>query len=298
MYKNVILIAFVSCVFVSCVTDMPVDISDNNLPVVNYIMKNDSIQTLNLTRSVKVNDYYIFHEIKDAFISLYKENTLIGNFTKDGYSNWTLKYQPEAGSFYMLKIVTSEGEELTATTTMPELLAISQQSDIDTYPSKNFIQTSAGSPCWTFIITSDRMLFEKSRPNDNDNFKEEIGTNHPLADQFNVQGNLLSFLPTADTPDFLFYIRIKKDSTLNKTNAVSFKLQTNYSIHTFVCFSTCSAEYDNYLKTSFQKILMRLDPSDPLIWFDETKVYSNVSNGVGIFGACSNQFFNYNDNVN
>lgn len=39
---------------------------------------------------------------------------------------------------------------------------------------------------------------------------------------------------------------------------------------------------------------MRIDPDDPLIWFDQTNVYSNVSNGVGIFGAYNEKFFIYN----
>ena len=40
---------------------------------------------------------------------------------------------------------------------------------------------------------------------------------------------------------------------------------------------------------------MRLDDSDPIIWFDETEVFSNINNGVGIFAAYSDRFYNYND---
>ena len=78
-------------------------------------------------------------------------------------------------------------------------------------------------------------------------------------------------------------------------DAIPFKLQASFGFHTCICFRTASAEYDKYIKTSMQKILMRSDETDPGIWFDETKVFSNIDNGTGIFAAYYNQYFNYND---
>jgi len=169
---------------------------------------------------------------------------------------------------------------------------IHQTIAIDKYPSKNFIQYTAGFPCWITVLTSDSLLLPTSRPKIKDIARDEIGTNHPFADRFNQYGNLLEFIPSADTPKFNYYIRIKPDLM---NDSIPFKLQTNYGFHTFICFRTASIEYDNYLKTSLQKITMRLDDTDPIIWFDESKVFSNITNGTGIFAAYSDQFFNYND---
>ena len=51
--------------------------------------------------------------------------------------------------------------------------------------------------------------------------------------------------------------------------------------------------YDQYVKTSLQKVLSVADDTDPAIWFDESSIYSNIKNGKGIFGAYNEEFFRY-----
>jgi len=290
--SNWVLLLFFLTFFSSCVTNLPINELNYSVPVVNCVLTNDSIQRLSLTQSVKVNASYIFKEIKDAAITLSIHDSIVGSFTRLGYDNWQLKYTPQSGKIYCLKVALTNGKVLTATTVMPKRNLIHQTIAIDKYPSKNFIQYTAGFPCWITVLTSDSLLLPTSRPKIKDIARDEIGTNHPFADRFNQYGNLLEFIPSADTPKFNYYIRIKPDLM---NDSIPFKLQTNYGFHTFICFRTASIEYDNYLKTSLQKITMRLDDTDPIIWFDESKVFSNITNGTGIFAAYSDQFFNYND---
>jgi len=281
-------------VVTSCVTELPFDEQSTTIPVVNCVLTNDSIQKLSLTQSVKISAAYVFKEIKSAVITLSMGDSMVGSFVRLGTDNWQLKYTPQPGMQYQLKVVLADGRILTASTVMPKRTSIYQKKELDKYPSKNFVQYTSELPCWVVILRTDSMLLPKSRPTKKDAAKDNIGTDHPLADRFNQQGSLMGFIPTADTPQFLFYIRIQSDSTA-VVNGLPFKLQTNYGYHTFICFRTSSEEYDKYMKTSMQKIMMRLDDSDPIIWFDESKVFSNINNGTGIFAAYSDQFFNYND---
>jgi hypothetical protein len=278
--------------FTSCVTDIDFDEQATSIPVINCLLTNDTVQRLSITRSVKMNDSYIFKEIKDVVITLYQDEIEVGNFVRKGYDNWQMKFTPLSGKTYHLKVILPDGEILSATTVMPARVQIKQNKNIDKFPSKNFTQHSYGSPCWITIISSDSLLKPYSRPTTKDWASTAIGTNHLLADRFNQEGNLLDFLPASDTPRFQYYLRIKSDST---SETIPFKLQASFGFHTYICFRTASTEYDKYLKTSMQKILMRRDETDPGTWFDETKVYSNINNGTGIFAAYTDQYFNYND---
>lgn len=283
---------FVIFTISSCVTDFDYTDQTNSIPVLNCLLTNDTVQRLSITRSVKMNDSYIFKEIKEATISLYQDEIKVGNFTRISYDNWQLKYTPLTGKIYHIKVVLPDGQILTATTVMPTRVNIQQNKTIDKFPSKNFIQKSFGSPCWITVVNSDSILKPYSRPTTKDWASTVIGTDHFSADQFNQNGNLLDFLPTSDTPAFDYYIRIKPDSVID---TIFFKLQASFGFHTCICFRTASAEYDKYIKTSMQKILMRSDETDPGTWFDESKVFSNISNGTGIFAAYYEQIFRYND---
>lgn len=281
--------------FNSCVSDLPFDNQAESIPVVNCLLtSNDSIQRLSLTLSIKTGEKLRFKEITDATIGLSMGDSVVGQFNRNGYDNWQLKYIPLEGKTYNLKVILSDGKVLTANTTMPTRNYIVQNTGIDKYPSKNFIQYTTTSPCWAWIIKSDSLIQPYYLPNSNDMIKDEFGTDHILADKFNMDGNLLDLIPTADTPKFRFYVRIEPDTAV-VTNGIQFKLQSNYGFHTYICFRTSSAEYDKYLKSTLQKILMRMDPSDPAIWFDESNIYSNINNGVGIFGAYTDKYFRYND---
>ena len=282
----------------SCVKEVLLNSNQNGLYVLNCILTNDSIQSLSLTRSVSVSGNFIYHGVPDAEVSLWKGSELVGSFRKVGYDKWELNYTPVSGNGYSIEALLPDGVKLSASTIMPQMLAIAPQHDLDSHLSRHFKQQTFGSPCWVMILSTDSILHPNAKPDKSSQLKVHLGTDHPLADRFNQDGNLLSILPNADTPAFLFYIRLGSMEADALYEPISFRLQTNFSNHTLICFRSASAEYDKYLKTSFQKILLRRDESDPIIWFDETRVFSNVENGVGIFAAYADQYFIYNSDDN
>jgi hypothetical protein len=274
-------------VFSGCVSDFMVDGTGESQPVVNCLLTNDSIQTLTLTQSVSVGDGYVYKEIPEAKISLSVGDSLVGTFSKVGYSAWKLSMTPSSDEQYTLTVVLSDSTVLTATTTMPSTTVFRRVESADVYPARSFSQDEALLPVWIFIINSDRLLLEGDLPAHDDQMNEMIGTDHPLADRFNQWGEFSSLLPEAQMPPYNYYVRISSDSL--STERLSFQLETTYTDHAFVFFRTASSEYDRYLKTSLQKISIYSDETDPVRWFDESAVFSNINHGVGIFAAYSDQ---------
>jgi|SRR5574344_7735 hypothetical protein len=278
-----------------CVSEVTIITDGTRKPVLNCVLTNDSVQTLRLTWSLNIDDRPLVIPIDTATINLYKEDSLVGSFQPAGDGDWTLTYLPQYGATYHLQAVLSDGTHLTASTTMPALPAIEDVPEADAYPTKWFVQNAAPDPCWVAIIAAPTHLFPWSKPVSSDNLHEEVGTDHPQADHFNAFGNLLDLLPLAWTPSFLFYIRLQANESISPLATQPFCLQTNFADHTYVCFQAASTEYDAYLKTSLQKTMNRLDPDDPIVWLDESNVYSNISQGLGIFAAYAERIIRYND---
>lgn len=292
--KSLLCIASILILSSSCVKEININPEDRGKYVLNCILKNDTLQTLSLTSTASIDGNYIYHQVSDAQVSLWLNEEHVGNFAKVGYDKWQLKHTPTAGGVYRIEARIFDGSTLTATTVMPYNLNIVSQHNGDRYPSRSFTQNSFELPCWVMILSSESFILPHTKPEDLSSLKVHLGSDHPQADRFNLDGNLLSIIPQADTPAFLFYIRIANVPGNVQANSITFKLQTNYGNNSLINFRTASQEYDMYLKSSFQKILMRKDESDPLIWFDETRVYSNIINGVGIFASYTDNYFIYN----
>jgi hypothetical protein len=281
----------------SCISDLPFEAERSIVPVVNCLLTNDSVQTLSLTQSVKITDRYVFKEIEQAEISLSANGALIGRFERTDYDHWQLNYLPEAGTTYQLLVQLPDGTELTASTTMPEADLFTPLINEDRYPSRNFRQTTANAPCWIYILNNRTSppVYEDPVPDKNATLNEYLGTDHPLIDRFNRDDYLLKMLSEATVPGYLFYIRIQASPDM-KDGGEQFRLQTYFGLESFVCLRSASDEYDRYFKSSLQKMFVYQSEDDPAQWFDESRVYSNITNGTGIFAAYNEQLIYYEGN--
>jgi len=284
----------------SCVKELPFDIGQSEIPVVNCLLTNDSIQQLSLTQSVKITNPYYFKEIKDAEISLSTDSEVVGYFDRVSYGTWQLNYTPVEGNVYELHVKLSDGRELKASTTMPMANRFDPLINEDHYPTKNFRQLSADFPCWIYILTEDTPAQDLMHPLPNQKARliNNLGTNHPWIDRFNKHENMSDIEMEVSMPFYDFYLRVQSfPDTIQ--GSVSFGIQAGYSYYSYIYFRTVSEEYDRYLKSSIQKMNVYQDENDPVYMFDESKVYSNIQNGTGIFGAYNEQltYYNYNDFV-
>jgi hypothetical protein len=78
---------------------------------------------------------------------------------------------------------------------------------------------------------------------------------------------------------------------------VEFVIETGALLHAAFYFRSASEEYDRYMKTSCRKMQLYHSESDPVQWFDETVVYSNINGGVGIFAAYNDVIFYSNGDI-
>ena len=112
---------------------------------------------------------------------------------------------------------------------------------------------------------------------------ENIGTDYPRTDQFNMQAS------EADIVKYHHqYIRM-----LPTTVPRTFTLYPLFS--SVVSFIAVSEEYDRYLKSSLLKMQAYESFQDPTQWLEENAIYSNIENGVGIFGAYEETLLNCNN---
>lgn len=291
--RLIISVLIISSLF-SCIKDLPIDPAVGGEVVVNCILTHDTIQTASVTRSVPIDESYIFREVAGAELELLADSESVGFFEKTGYDQWQLKYRPVAGINYRLVVTVPDEPEITAATRMPYRNDVRRNQAEDAYPTKHFIQYSGQNPFWMYILATDSEIENYQKPGPGVPLKNHLGTDHPNADRFNQEGNLLDILPNATTPAFEFYIRVDSIPEMDD-NGIPFQLQTNFTQHNFVVFRTASSEYDEYLKTTLQKMEVYTDENDPGQWFDERRIYSNVTNGTGIFAACADVHFFYHD---
>ncbi len=285
---RIFVLSIFSIIIVSCIKTLDIRPSYNDKVVINCILTNDSIQRLSITKSVYISDSYVFKEIRDVNINLYENGIIIGKFERRGYDDWQLKFSPVTGAEYSLEAILNDGSVITASTKMPGRSQINPVSGSATGISRYFRQYSSTNPIWIYVLSTNQNPVYK--PSSEDILLKKIGTNHIHADLFSKIGSLSVYVNGGDTPAFEKYIRIN-DYLLEPDAYTDFCIQASYSNNGFIVIRTASSEYDKYLKSSIEKLMISESDIDPAQWFDEEPIFSNIVNGVGIFGAYYEQFY-------
>lgn len=278
----------------SCVEDLVIHTEETDKVVVNCLLKNDSTQTLTLSRCSTIGGTLSVQEVKDVVPVLYRNDSEVGRFERKSYGLWELKHTPISGSSYRLEVHFSDGRILKATTRMPANVGILVDS-VGQDKDKYFTQLTANNPCWIFTLGQN--IYQRTDsiylyPDQSFYLSEGVASDHPLADSFNQDLGLFEWNEQVTDPGYTRYLRLKPGDS-EQLLPIPFRLQSYFN---FVFFRTASPEYDQYLKTSLQRMIVCSDEDDPGIWFDEGVVFSNIENGVGIFGAYSDSYHFYSGN--
>lgn len=290
MRKGLLYAVLVTASFCGCVEDAPLIIEITNEVVANCILQDTDTQTLTLVYSKSSDGGLYYEPIQEAEIKLFENDTLVGEFFKVGSRTWEINFRPEFGASYQLEILIPDWEDIHASTTMPTAPLVELVNS--EHYIKRFYQATQQYPQWLFVLNSTfderwENFFETPQINSSDRLLADIATNHPSVDGFNQRGNLSDIIGSASSlPAYLFYIRLSPI-----IEPTTFDVEANYYSTCFVVFRNSSPEYDQYFKTSFQKMLIYEDEDDPGTWFDESVVYSNIENGIGIFGAYTDKVF-------
>jgi hypothetical protein len=287
-----------------CVEPLDIDpVREEPQVVVSCILSNSDTQHLELTyTNPPSGSSFTFPEVEDATATLYCEGSAVGTFRREGPTEWVLNYRPEEEKDYRLEVKVPGHPLITATTTMPQKPPFEQLRHY-LFPNDKFSQGRLTYPCWVFALnsslkSSDEYNLEINQPaieEDPDvSLIEVIGSTHKDEDQFNSLGGTLSWSVTKDvvTPHYC-YVRLIPNP--DRSDYI-FTLVYHVQSRVFIVFRTASEEYDRYLKSVCQKIKAHLDEDDPVQWFEQIRIYSNIENGLGIFGAY-NQISYYRDHT-
>ena len=270
-----------------CVERIDTPVEATRELVVNCLLTKDSVQTMTLTYSNRLGDL-MYDKVEDADARLFANGKEVGQFIRKGISyDWTLKYTPVPNTEYRLEVKAGQFPLVWATTTFPQPISIARsayQDNVDLkkkFAIRKFMTLERTKVFWTFAFSMDDDIYinPRIRPvviDPADKKIDYIGTSFPNVDNFNIasfnDGNY-----SLNQGKYLTYIRMlpNDDTTFSIYDVIIGK----------VVFRTPSEEYDRYLKTSLTKMMRFMKNDDPTTWLDETSVYNNINNGIGIFGA-------------
>lgn len=250
---------------------------------VNCLLTASKRQTLSLTYSSPF-DNESYKSIEQAKITLFEDGVDIGEFEKSEFNNWELEHFPKPGSTYELKVEIKDKPLIKATTVFPLSPQIRMIKKKDSYGRRYFRKSSDASVFWAFALKKTQSKDSQEgviKPEDE--LFENLGTNYQYVDLFNVTSEAQGFI----TKPHLAYLRMLPNEESN-----DFFLEV-YLFDCVVVFRSVSNEYDKYLKTSLEKMLVYESFDDPTQWLDEKTIYTNIENGVGIFGAYNDYIFSY-----
>ncbi len=286
MLKNLLYCCIVIALFSSCVEEVSLDNETEKKIVVNCMLQMKPVQKLKLSYSNPLGKFY-YEEVTEAKVSLFADGVIVGNFKKAGFNEWEIDFEPKVGQLYQLQVEVAGEPLITATTQMPEQLTIKEKREGDLDIRKHFEQQKAECPYWMFVITHNKDIITTPVVSQDDKLAENIGTNHPYSDHFNISEEGMKPIVGAEasTQAYLAYIRIDTPPDIDDS-PISFYVEGRLN-KSMVFFRSSSEEYDRYMKTSIQKMMSYEVEDDPAQWFDENSIYSNIENGIGIFAAFS-----------
>ncbi len=274
----------------SCVEDIDLSSRYERKVVVNCVLEDSDTQTLSLSYNSVVGSFS-HDEITDADVTLSCDREEVGRFEHKSYMRWELAYTPEAGREYTLTVRVPGHEDITASTVMPRACGLSKIRNKGGQSIRFFSQRGVASPYWIFHLSQQTEEYDPApKVSYTDRLIDDIGTDHPGVDDFNAFDEMM-FAGTGlvgTTRSHMAYLRIVPDGDMD-----SFKVEGQFT-STLVVFRFPSEEYDRYMRSSILKMMSHTDDTDPSRWFEEVSVYSNISGGLGIFGAVADTVIQIN----
>jgi|GEM_PF-3548026 len=281
----------------SCVEEFDFSYAFQRQLVLNCLLENSPKQSLSLSYNMRLGSNKEKEIPESVAVKLYKDSEFVGEFLHEQEDVWTLDYTPVSGAEYRIEVCDLSGKILlSATTEMP----VEKPLVFGDYwnPREPVVygrQTHPAGPVWIYVLCSDNGKLLVS---------PEIGTTHPYVDDFNSNGEIEyqkwqfgtsdhhSIVSVAGTCSLHYsYIRIRqtRDDAYTSGDNEAFFLYAKETGDWIVELSV-SESYDRYLQSSFQK-MKDVSKDDIVSRLQEDIVYSNISGGLGIFGAVAKTVF-------
>lgn len=275
-----------------CVSEVDMEVPFEPKVVVNCLLSSSPVQSLTLTysRDIKTSDYY--RSVDNADVALFEGDRLVGKFHKVSYDKWELSFTPSPNKNYRLEVDIQGFPPIRATTTFPVAAFIIRKLSMDnaTDAMRYFEKVRANAPFWVYAFSkSNDTVMNPVKIDPSFRLFGEIGTDYPGVDAFNQSVDFNSDMIDRKTKEHFFYLRMLPDSSVRY-----FGLEL--PIFPLVVFRSVSHDYDMYLKSGVSKMLTHSAFDDNFRSFDEQPIYTNIENGLGIFGAYVDTMIDYNIN--
>jgi hypothetical protein len=220
-------------------------------------------------------------KVDGATVELKKDGKILGILTNIGNGIYCLNDKPVEGSYYEVSIKKTSYPPLSATTIIPGKPVISFEKSAP-HPDLRYVSNSATVYDVTYTI-SDKpgvnryWTYSKSKFSGKWHFFGGYGgTDSPYFDNFNKDIDA-----TYENGFFYkYYLRINDSGFEGKK--FSFK-DIYYSTQIVVSFFLDVDEhYDKYLKSTIKQ---KMNNEDNLLFNEPVQIYTNIENGLGIFGS-------------
>ncbi|MBA4408622.1 MAG: DUF4249 domain-containing protein [Bacteroidota bacterium] len=281
---------YLFCLFLvfSCEKDLNTAIDVFKKPCFNCILNPDSVITATVSMSKSITNEGMPDKILDAVIEL-KEEGKPSLFLKHiGNGKYKTDHKPSVGTKYSVEISIPNYLTLKATTIVPirpEVKYIkgylkpkeeikSRYSSLPFYPYTFEINDKPGlNRYWVYSM-------EKYIGN---NYKWDFrsmyyGPDFIQYDDFNKEtdaGFLNGFY-------FLYYLRILDSGIGSNVFQVNEECPVDQNYRYF--FMDTDEHYDKYLKSTIKQAM---NDGDNLLFNEPVQIYSNIENGLGIFGSAA-----------
>ena len=314
--------------FSACVRPTGLDAGEEPQIVVDCVLNESSLQKLRLfyTKGASKREA---PQVEDAEVVLIDmtDGEAAGLFSRVGGEDWELSYAPIVNHLYRLEINVPGREPVYAEQIMPgkgitNLHAVFSSTSV---PGKYlsfgvqyvyFFSLSVTNCCWVYGLNYNPATGKRE-------IAEEICTDNPTVDSFNLSGALFSPSGREAGPSALLdeaalhkrYLRfprrnVGEDRTVEEMFNEDYFIVSGSFTGEYFCEQKelsdtlgivqamfVSDEYDRFLREVMLMSELQ-DSSDLADIFLRTKIYSNVQGGLGLFGACNTYTLRwYRDNT-
>lgn len=244
----------------------------------NCILNPDSIIKADLSESRGIGSTSDFVLVENAEIKLFEEGKLLGTMKDLGKGEYNYFYQPKSGLNYKVEIYKDGYDYCEAITYVPELpkiecLKIPANRDIYSLDISIKIYDNPGKDYyWYSSFVIDPKTGEKRN-----SFLLDITTS-PFFDDFN------KYIESEARFGYWYLYMLRIVDEENDGTILHWKMERwkNPDISDYNQVLVVDEHYDKYLKSSIQ---MNMSENNQIAANEPVQIYSNISNGYGIFGA-------------
>jgi hypothetical protein len=270
--------------FVSCVKEVTLDFRDfQSHLVVNSLLVPDSIIKVNISKSVCSDKEEVFPPVNDAIVEI-TDGKNVFKLVNSGDGNYTIPVQPVSGGNYALKVISGDGITMSASSDIPFPLNIHLTPIVeDNYVQVTILDNPAEKNVYWVGMRGYRVSEKKYM------YESYIESNFLLFDDFNRTRSEDRFM--RKTYSYHFYARLT-DLSFNGKQA-DFRIPVywmkrednphdNYRQYLYIL--NADHHLDQYMKAALVQYELGVIGDMP-VFHTPINIYSNISNGKGIFGS-------------